>query len=817
VTPGPARGTRLCSLLAIGAYLLVALLWFRSVLPAPATRLPYPALLDAGSLSYLVLDHFDQAMVTATVIRNAHLLVTRPWDLFSGEGQCYPMARAYTLGEHMFGVGLLAALPYGATGDPILSYNFALVLTLWIPGISMYFFALRFTRQPPAAFVAGLAFALVPGRIIDPSHPYVHGDLWTPAVLLFLHRLFVEGRWRDAAGLALFSCLVVSESLYPLFSTAVLAGCYGLYLIARHPRRIGVVTLPLVAALAIAGLAVWLVLGPYLETRETWGLLGGRFSALLKLTDFAPGRFSFPGWVVSLLALLALVDRWRGPRPVHGEDPRLVLLVGGLLLVWFSIDGIPIPWSGIVVPSPFGLLRQLVPGLEAVRALSAVAIGAGLPIAFLAGFGSLVLIERFRPRLAIAVAAALCMAIMAFRFYSPLARWSFGRPLRMVAYDARPDEADIALSRSVGSAPQIDFPPAYADGSDKRLDVADHLLLASFSPRALGSCYNSFLSPVNRQVIALASALPDSTAADALAALGFATVFFHRERMSEDVRNGFLAGLDQPSEPSRLKPLGETDRITAYRLASPLGVSEDFSLLVPRGNAEGEPATALAPRDAIAFPITNHGSATFRHPKPLEPTSLVARWIGDGGRVVREDTVRALLPIALGAGATTELVLDLPIPEQPGSYVVTLARADAAGEPLSVHNVESVALESAMSPTEAMARRLWDFLMAQVMPRGMQSLAPPEDTVEMVLTPDTGAVSELLARGDLVLRLISPSRKPVGEVPLPGGVRVGADPRTVRAHAALPEIAGLHLAVLTAADRPERALAARVVLLPPPR
>ena len=113
--------------LVAAAYLAVTLLIYQAVLPAPRTLLPYPAMLDANSFvraNFANLDHHDQSMVVATVTRNAAKLVTAPWDLF-GDGQCYPMPRSYTLGEHMFGLGFLATLPYALTRDPILSFNFA--------------------------------------------------------------------------------------------------------------------------------------------------------------------------------------------------------------------------------------------------------------------------------------------------------------------------------------------------------------------------------------------------------------------------------------------------------------------------------------------------------------------------------------------------------------------------------------------------------------------------------------------------------------------------------------------------------------------
>src|SRR5690606_35611639 len=153
--------TGLCVALAALAYLCIALFVLRAVLPSPGTLLPYPALLDWDSspkMDLTLLDHRDQSMVVSVVSRNAAILTSEPWNLFAGFGQCHPMPRSYTLGEHMIGPSLFAALPYLVTRDPILSYNVALVFTLWIPGLTMFALSYRFTRSPAAAFVAGMLF-----------------------------------------------------------------------------------------------------------------------------------------------------------------------------------------------------------------------------------------------------------------------------------------------------------------------------------------------------------------------------------------------------------------------------------------------------------------------------------------------------------------------------------------------------------------------------------------------------------------------------------------------------------------------------------
>jgi hypothetical protein len=657
-----------CAALAALAYLglAVAVLW--PALQAPRERLPYLASLDDRPRDAF-LDHRDQKMVVAVTARNAHLLTTQPWRL-RGAGQCFPLPRAYTLGEHMFGLGLLAAMPWAATTDPIVSFNVAVLLTLWLAALSMYALSAHFTRSPHAAFVAGLLFMLAPGRISDPSHPYVHGDLWAPLALLFLHRSFTGARWRDVAGWVLFTGLCMLESPYPLIALALLLAVYVPFLLVRHRaglRR----SLPRLALGALALLALaWLVFGPYLETRATWGLLGGRVSPLPGLAVYLPGGPRYPGLVVTALAAIAALDRLRRRRAVAGEDPRLAYLAAALVIVWSTVHPGVIPGLGVRVPSPLEIARGVVPGLDGLRALPAVGLGVALPLAFLAGHGALVLLERRRRLVRAAAVTALAALAAAAAFHPTIARLLGGRPLAMTAYAARPSEAEIALVREHAEGALLDVPFSWQ--GTKRLAMADDLLRASFTPRPTAACYNSFVSPVQEQVGALAAALPEARAADALAALGFATVVLEVPQMFPPAVAPFDALPRSPEAVSRLHLLGATERLRLYRLSSPLPSSASLALLVP---ATGDGVLDLTPsstgRVALRFALRNGGASTFRHPDPIAPSALHVVWRDDAGEAVQREVVRVLLPIALAPGARHEATIEL-VPPAPGTYDVRL-------------------------------------------------------------------------------------------------------------------------------------------------
>jgi hypothetical protein len=691
----------------------------------------------------VILDHSDQAMVVATVARNAHRLLNDPMTLRGG-GQCFPMPRSYTLGEHMFGVGLLAVPTYALTGDPILSYNAAVLLTLWIPALTMYAFALFSTRSPAAAFVAGLAFALVPGRVIDPTHPYVHGDLWAPLALLFLHRLLTGGGILAATGLAAAMVLEVGESLYSLIATGLFVAVYAAFLLWRQPRT-ALRALPFLAGVtALVGFAAWIVLGPYLDVRSTWGVLAGRFSYPLVAEEFAPGREHFPGFVVVGLAIVALLDRLRGPR---GLDARLAIAAAGALVAWCGLGQVRVPLTSIVLPSPLLLVKGIVPGLDAVRALHAIVLSVGITFALLSAYGVVALADALDRGRIVAVAAAAALVLLATNLYGPLARASYGRTLRLTAWEARPPAAEIELVRTSGPGALLDVPLPFVEG-DISFKAGPMLLLASYGPRESATCYNSFGSPVQKQVWLLSRQLPERPAVDALAALGFATVIAREadEEEGRPVRASDIAG-------ASLVERGRAEELVRYDLGAPGPIAENFAQL------EGDPAAEAPqpPRHAatgratrIPFVVRNHGASTFRHPAPLAPSDLVARWTRIGSQeVALESPARALLPIALGPGAAMPIDVHVPLPGQPGHYRVTLARATAPGRALASREIE-VSLPS-------------------VPPTAPEGSVPPSTRVAVPATsdlaalgPDDGGAPPLVVSGRQALLSFRVKARPEG-------------------------------------------------------
>jgi len=664
-----ARPSRLGNALVALLYLALAVWVHRSVLGAPGTVVPMPTAMVGATTS--VLYQGDQRLVVATIATNVQKLLRGPRELL-GFGFCYPLRAAYTLGEHMFGESLLALPFYVATDDPILSYNAALIVSVWIAALAMYALALYWTRSVPAAFVAGLVFAFNAARLSNPAHPFVHGNLWTPLALLFVHRLFAQQRWRDAAALALVIGLQLLESFYQVLALALIGGVYGLFLLVRYRRVVPALLPKLLAVAAVCAAATWAVFGPYLATRARWGVLQGRPGTLLTFAyDYLPGGGATVGAVALVLAVLGLADRLRGPRRVAGEDPRLILTTAGVLVFWCAVWPVRLPVLKWIVPNPLAVLGEVVPGLDAVRVLGALRFGVYLVVAFLTAYGALLLVERLRTATSCAVAALLALLILGEAF-DPT-QTLVTRSSALTAYRIYPPVHLVNLVEQLPDGAVLDLPYGFK-AAGKLLDMPNYITLAAYHQRPIAGCYNSFPNPLQDQVTSLSERLPDPAAADALYAIGFRTLLIHAERVPPDYLTGLAPLL---SDSTRTRFVGKGDQTFRVDLMSPLPVSEALAALAatPDSGATGaeRPAAIAAPAAEVEFRFANASSAIFRDPT-FAPRSLTARWRDAAGTVVATSGARGLLPIGLAPGdaATATFTVAVPAAAAAGAYQVEL-------------------------------------------------------------------------------------------------------------------------------------------------
>lgn len=661
--------------LAAVLYLVVSLWALRVVVPAPRTVLPYPTALAALGGNWLDLSWNDQKLTTSLTTANARRMTRAPWRLFDN-GQCYPTPDPTALGEHMLGLGLRGIVPHAVTRDPVLTMNIVLIAMLWSAAMAMYALVAYWTGDPYAALVAGLLFGMQPSRLGNVIHPYIEANEWTAIALIAAHRLFVRGAWIDAAFLAAAIALQMLESIYPVIALAIVGGVYGLHLVVRHRERVPALAPKLLAVGGAVALVAAGVFGPYLHMRSAWGnAVAGRSTLLFQVRDFGIGGAAYPGTVAALLAVIGLADRLRRRRDGRGHDPRLPLLAGAILAFAMSVYGIPLPF-GMHVPSLYALAARVLPGLDSVRGGASIGRAVALVVTFLAGYGMVALLEGRRRVTRALVTGLMTIALLADLFVPALAARDFGAPTTIAARDVRPPDPVLALYDRLPDGPILDVPFEY--GAEGLLKFMPHyVFLAAYHGRPVAGCYNSFVVQVQEDLAALASRLPDPGATDALAALGFRSLVIHDELLARRRRFAQLGGdniVAHPPDPetTHLRLLDHADGHTAYALDHPVATTTSTAALAAPNGPTGI-VNVRAPHADVFFSFQNATATTYHHPPPIEPAWLRLRWYGDDGRLLHEDRLRQMLPLALSPGQTVLRKIPLEVADAPGDYRLTLS------------------------------------------------------------------------------------------------------------------------------------------------
>jgi hypothetical protein len=318
---------------------------------------------------------------------------------------------------------------------------------------------------------------------------------------------------------------------------------------------------------------------------------------------------------------------------------------------------------------------------------------------------------------------------------------------------------------------------------------------------------------VNAQVMELSRQLPSPAATEALAALGFETLFVRRQRGEEtELRRFEETWREDPAARVRLPPLGETRSVRAYRLVPQEPVEMDFRRLSP--GVDGEAGEVLIPGGRLELPIANRDASTFRHPDPLAPSELLLRWSDRGGRVVHEEVLRALLPIALGPGGEMPFGIDATTPAEPGAYRVTLARVDEPDHLLARRRVHVRSLEEGLSAAQIAYRVHRDFA-AKVLPQDVARLVPPVDRIDVRLAPDVTSADDLRGRGRVAVHFVDSERTPYTVL-----ADVDAEPSELAGRASLrlplPDRSGPIVILITPVDDPRTLLAGQIVFVDVP-
>jgi hypothetical protein len=246
----------------------------------------------------IVHDQGDPLLTAAILHWNARSIpFTDAWWQFP---IFYPTRDALTFSEHLLGLSVISAPIDWLTGDALVAYNLATLLTFPLCAAAMYALTYHLTGSAGGAFIAGLAFGFGPYRITHLPHVQVLAVFWAPLALLGLHAFLESGRRRWLVLYGVAWMLQVAANAYCLFFFSILVGLWGLWFVVarRNWRALGMIA----AATAIASVPLIPIFYKYVTVHAFHGferpldeirLYGADVAAVL----CAPSDLTFWGWV----------------------------------------------------------------------------------------------------------------------------------------------------------------------------------------------------------------------------------------------------------------------------------------------------------------------------------------------------------------------------------------------------------------------------------------------------------------------------------------------------------------------------------------
>jgi hypothetical protein len=677
--------------------------------------LTYPL---AFHLATAVEDRQDALLNVWITAWDGHQLLSDPLHLFDANiFHPYPRTLAYS--ELLLGNALLALPITAASGNPVLGYNVALLLSFVLSALGTYLLVLRLTRSPGAGVVAGVIFAFSSYRMTNLAQAQLLITQWIPLALLSLHLLLRRPKLRHVATFVLFFWLQALSSFYYAILLAFVVAGYavweiGLWLFAR--RRASPSGNPLPEArhgipipyLLLAGTLCILFILPFaLPYFRVQGDLGFErtladsepFSASLRqYLMVPPGSVVHGNWLPSDATPIA------GGYPVDALFPGLLALALAILgmirgrnrLRWFFFLLIlvslvlslgprlylqPGQSAELGLTLPYAWLYALVPGFKALRAPVRFDALAMLALAVLAGFGvALPRRERRRRRFFEPLALALAGLIALESLVWPAAK-AEGVPVGQGVPQV------YGWLAEQGSGPVMELPMAFTPAGPQ----LEYQYYSAFHWRTTPDGYSGFVPPKHGQIVYEMGRFPSDRSVSLLQALGVQHVVVHTEPYAGTAWQSMQEALSNQSDLNFLAALG-ADRVYEIegRSFDPSGL-EVSSYLSPRA-VTGEPYTAY-------LMVTNTDVRSYAI-LPTQVLALAATWRGPEGGQETEHAWSGVIDdlplVTSGSGGIAVLPVSLVAPPAPGAYHLSLLGENGVlGEWTAAGTVEVVGEDSA--------------------------------------------------------------------------------------------------------------------------
>jgi hypothetical protein len=649
----------------------------------------------ASHLADAVEDRQDALLNVWITAWDGHQLLTDPLHLFDAN-IFYPYRYTLAYSELLLGNALLALPITAASGNPVLGYNVALLLSFILSGLGTYLLVRRLTGRPGAGLVAGLIFAFSSYQMSNLAQAQLLAMQWLPFTLLALHQMLRHPRPRYAAAFVLFFWLqTVTSFYYGIMLGLAVFGFWILdfgFMIYRRRRELNwrlIVRYPSLRYWLLA-VGCWLLLilpfvTPYLQVQRDLGFErtladSEPFSASLRQYALVP-----PGSVVAGLWLPSDDQPKGGGYPVDALFPGLVALIlaawglvrgrdrtrwlyAGLLLAALCLSLGPRLYlapgqpAGLDAPLPYAWLYAVVPGFKALRAPVRFDALVMLALAVLAGYGVAALLPQRQVGMPTPQAGqtgfiirlskqhAGTIALLAGLVILESLVWPGAHADQVPVGDQVPPVYRWLAEQPPG--PLLELPMAFTEGGPQ----LDYQYLSTYHWRPTPDGYSGFVPPKRGQIVYEMGHFPSERSVSLLQALGVQHILVHTDRFKSHWGE-IEADLAHVDELTLVKTFG-ADRVYTVK-ERPFDPGDlDVRVYLPARATAGRPYTAYV----IA---ANKGSRSYA----VDPTMKIypgARW--EKAESSTWTDLEADVPLVISPGGTAVIPLPLAAPAETGSY-----------------------------------------------------------------------------------------------------------------------------------------------------
>ena len=653
--------------------------------------LTYPLALHMADA---VEDRQDALLNVWITAWDGHQLLNDPLALFDAN-IFYPYPRTLAYSELLLGNGLLAVPVTAATGNPVLGYNLALLLSFVLSGLGMYLLVLRLTRSSGAGLVAGAIFAFSAYRMTNLAQAQLLTTQWLPFALLALLQLMRRPRPRHVATFVLFFCIqALSSFYYAILLAMAVAGlvvwrfAVWAWLRVRGRAQAGaplrLVALHLLVAAVLCALIVLPFALPYFQVQRELGFERSLadnepFSASLRQYLMVPpnsaihgqwlpsddtpvaGGYAvdalFPGFVALALSLWGLA-RGKGRTRWFFLLMALVSVVLSFGPRLYLAPGQP---AALDVALPYAWLYAVVPGFKALRAPVRFDALVMLSLGVLAGYGVAAAIEHWRAGTKVgdrrapgfvAVGVLLATALVVLESLV----WPAAQALPVpVGREVPPVYRWLAEQ---GQEPVLELPMAFAPGGPQ----LDYQYLSTYHWRTTPDGYSGFIPPKHGQIAYEMERFPSERAVSLLQALDVRHVVIHTDRYAAARWQGMEDALLGVSDLEAVATFG-SDRV--YDVA-PRASDEDaleVSVYFPPQAAAGQPYSAYI----LAI---NEGARSYAI-QPTDVSGPTVSWQGE-----ERSTIADVPLVTSPEGGAAVVRLEMTAPESARTYEVMVREQD---------------------------------------------------------------------------------------------------------------------------------------------